>query len=61
MLDELQLLRKKVSDYIEELKDYLASGAIKEFDGYQRIVGRVDAFRVMEDDLDEMIKRHIDS
>lgn len=59
-MDELQLLKMKVSDYREQLKDYLAAGSVKDYDGYQRIVGRLEAFNVVEDDLQEMIERHID-
>lgn len=59
-MDELQLLRKKVHEYREQLKDYLAAGSIQNFEGYQRIVGRLDAFGIIESDLEEMIERHID-
>lgn len=59
-MDELQLLRIKVREYREQLKDYLAAGSVKDYDGYQRIVGRLEAFNVVEDDLQEMIERHID-
>jgi len=59
-MDELQLLKSKVKDYRDQLKDYLAAGSVKDYDGYQRIVGRLEAFNVVEDDLEEMIERHMD-
>jgi hypothetical protein len=50
-----------VTEYREQLKDYLAAGSVKDYDGYQRIVGRLEAFNVVEDDLRELIERHISS
>jgi len=58
-MDELQLLRNKVHDYRERLKEYLATGSVKDYDGYQRIVGRLEAFNVIEEDLSDMIDRTI--
>lgn len=60
-MDELQLLLKKVAEYREQLKEYLAAGSVKDYDGYQRIVGRLEAFNVVEDDLRELVERHVSS
>ena len=60
-MDELQLLLKKVTDYREQLKDYLAAGSVKNHDDYRQIVGRLEAFNVVEDDLRELIDRHVSS
>ena len=59
-MDELQLLRSKIRDYRDQLKDYLAAGSVKDYDGYQRIVGRLEAFNVVEEDLEEMVERHME-
>jgi hypothetical protein len=60
-LDELQLLLKKVTEYREQLKEYLAAGSVKNHDDYRQIVGRLEAFNVVEDDLRELIDRHVSS
>lgn len=59
-MDELQLLRKKVREYREQLKEYLAVGSAQNIEGYYRIVGRIEAFSAVESDLEEMIERHVD-
>lgn len=60
-MDELQLLLKKVTEYREQLKEYLAAGSVKNHDDYRQIVGRLEAFNVVEDDLRELIDRHVSS
>ena len=59
-MDELQVLKSKIREYREQLKDYLAAGSVTDYAGYQRIVGRLDAFNAVEEDLDEMTERNME-
>tara|TARA_R110002012_G_scaffold164326_1_gene326723 strand:+ start:144 stop:332 length:189 start_codon:yes stop_codon:yes gene_type:complete len=56
----IELIKKKISDYKEELKDHLAGGGVSDHSAYMRLVGRHEALNLLEADLDEIEKRFIE-
>ena len=55
------LLERRIKDYEEDIKNYLASGRIEDMAMYNRLVGRNEALQYIRQDLDEIEKRYIES
>ena len=53
----LALLRKKIDDELYGLSDYLAGGAAKNMEDYQRICGKIDALRWIHLEMQGLEKR----
>lgn len=60
-MDPIKLLHLNLAEYREQLKDFLASGAVKDYEGYQRIVGRIEAFSTISADIEDILARHEES
>jgi len=57
--DILSLLKRKAEEYDEQVKDYLADGAIKSMEEYSRIVGRLEGIALMYNEIKAIEQRFI--
>lgn len=55
------LIYRKLDDYEEELKEYLATGSVDSMELYNRMIGRLEAIRYLNDDIKEMETRYIET
>jgi hypothetical protein len=51
---------KKIQEEMDTLSDYLASGRPKNFEEYQRLVGKIEGLSISREFLQEMEKRFIE-
>jgi len=56
----IELIKKKISEYKEELKDHLAMGGVSDYSEYMRLVGRHETLNLLGADLVEIEKRLIE-
>jgi hypothetical protein len=56
----IALLKRVISDYKKEIKEYLAGGGAEDMASYSRIVGRYEALKLIEGELQEIEKRFIE-
>ena len=56
----IELIKKKISEYKEELKDHLAMGGVSDYSEYMRLVGRHETLNLLGADLGEIEKRLIE-
>ena len=55
------LLKRKLDEYEEDIKTYLASGQAEDLSAYNRLVGRCEVVRIIRQDLQDIEKRYIES
>jgi len=55
------LLGRKLDEYEEDIKIYLASGQAEDLSSYNRLVGRCDLIKIVRQDLEDLEKRYIES
>ncbi len=55
------LVGRKLDEYEDELKTYLASGAADSMELYNRMVGRIEALRFIRDDLKDIETRYVET
>jgi hypothetical protein len=55
------LLGRKLDEYEEDIKTYLASGQAEDLGSYNRLVGRCDLVKIIRQDLEDIEKRYIES
>jgi hypothetical protein len=60
MDDIFSLLKRKIDEYEEDIKNFLASGQAEDMEMYNRIVGRNEALQFVKQDLSELEKRYIE-
>jgi hypothetical protein len=60
MDDVFTLLKRKIDEYEEDIKNFLASGQAEDMAMYNRIVGRNEALQFVKQDLSELEKRYIE-
>ena len=60
MDDIFTLLKRKIDEYEEDIKNFLASGQAEDMALYNRIVGRNEALQFVKQDLSELEKRYIE-
>jgi hypothetical protein len=60
MDDIFTLLKRKIDEYEEDIKNFLASGQAEDMAMYNRIVGRNEALQFVKQDLSELEKRYIE-
>ena len=51
---------KKIQEEMDTLSDYLASGRPKNFEEYQRLVGKIEGLSISRELLQEVEKRFIE-
>lgn len=56
----IALIQRSITDYKVEIEQFLASGQAQTMDAYSRLVGRYEALKLLEADLQEMDKRFIE-
>ena len=56
----IALMRRSISDYKVEIEQFLAGGHAQTMEDYNRLVGRYEALKLLEADLQEMDKRFIE-
>lgn len=56
----ITLMRRSISDYKVEIEQFLAGGQAQTMEDYNRLVGRYEALKLLEADLQEMDKRFIE-
>ncbi len=61
MNDVFALMKRKIDEYEEDIKDYLASGQVEDMAMYNRIVGRNEALQFIRQDLSDIEKRYIET
>ena len=59
--DVFSLLKRKLDEYEEDIKTYLASGQAEDLSAYNRLVGRCEVVRIIRQDLHDIEKRYIES
>tara|TARA_Y100001937_G_scaffold74099_1_gene100849 strand:+ start:505 stop:693 length:189 start_codon:yes stop_codon:yes gene_type:complete len=55
------LLGRKLDEYEEDIKTYLASGQAEDLSAYNRLVGRCDLVKIIRQDLQDIEKRYIEN
>jgi hypothetical protein len=60
MDDIFTLLKRKIDEYEEDIKNFIASGQAEDMAMYNRIVGRNEALQFVKQDLSELEKRYIE-
>ena len=60
MDDIFTLLKRKIDEYEEDIKTFLASGQADDMAMYNRIVGRNEALQFVKQDLADLEKRYIE-
>lgn len=61
MDDIFSLLNKKIEEYEEDIKVFLASGQAEDMAMYNRLVGRNEGLQFIKQDLADIEKRYIES
>jgi hypothetical protein len=61
MDDVFSLLQRKIDEYEEDIKNFLASGQAEDMAMYNRIVGRNEALQFIRQDLADIEKRYIEN
>ena len=56
----IAVMKRSISEYKLEIEQFLAGGQAKSMDDYSRLVGRYEALKLLESDLQEIEKRFIE-
>ena len=56
----IALMQRSISDYKVEIEQFLAGGQAQTMEDYNRLVGRYEALKLLEVDLQEIDKRFIE-
>jgi hypothetical protein len=56
-----EMIRFTIEDSKESLENFLAGGGAESFEQYNRMVGRYEAFCIIERELNDIEKRYIES
>ena len=54
----LDYIKKKIREYMNEIADYLTIGGAKNFEEYQRSVGKVEALAIIEREILDLEKKN---
>ena len=60
MDDIFTLIKRKIDEYEEDIKNFPASGQAEDMAMYNRIVGRNEALQFVKQDLADLEKRYIE-
>jgi len=61
MDDVFALLNRKIEEYEEDIKTFLASGQAEDMAMYNRLVGRNEGLQFIKQDLSDIEKRYIET
>ena len=61
MDDVFALLNRKIEEYEEDIKNFLASGQAEDMAMYNRLVGRNEGLQFIKQDLSDIEKRYIET
>ena len=61
MDDVFTLLKRKIDEYEEDIKTFLASGQAEDMAMYNRLVGRNEGLQFIKQDLADIEKRYIET
>ena len=53
------LLKKRIADHKEELREFLTSGGAEDMSKYSRLVGRYETLKLVEGELDDIEQKFI--
>ena len=56
----ITLLKRVITDYRDEVKEFLADGRAEDIAAYNRLVGRYEALKLLDRELDDLEKRFIE-
>jgi hypothetical protein len=56
----IALMQRSISEYKVEIEQFLAGGQAQTMDDYSRLVGRYEALKLLESDLQEIEKRFVE-
>ena len=56
----ITLLKRIIADHKEELREFLAGGGADDMPAYSRLVGRYEALKLVDGELDDLEKRFIE-
>ncbi len=61
MDDVFALLNRRIEEYEEDIKNFLASGQAEDMAMYNRLVGRNEGLQFIKQDLSDIEKRYIET
>ena len=61
MDDVFALLNRRIEEYEEDIKTFLASGQAEDMALYNRLVGRNEGLQFIKQDLSDIEKRYIET
>ena len=61
MDDVFTLLNRRIEEYEEDIKTFLASGQAEDMAMYNRLVGRNEGLQFIKQDLSDIEKRYIET
>jgi hypothetical protein len=61
MDDVFALLNRRIEEYEEDIKTFLASGQAEDMAMYNRLVGRNEGLQFIKQDLSDIEKRYIET
>ena len=61
MDDVFALLNRRIEEYEEDIKTFLASGQAEDMAMYNRLVGRNEGLQFIKQDLNDIEKRYIET
>lgn len=53
------LLKKRIADHKEELREFLTSGGAEDMSKYSRLVGRYETLKLVEGELNDIEQKFI--
>jgi len=56
----IALLKRVITDYRDEVKEFLADGRAEDIAAYNRLVGRYEALKLLDRELDDLEKRFVE-
>lgn len=56
-MNELELVRKKIREDMNELADFIATGGAPDFPGYRQMVGKIEGLAMAERHILDLIER----
>lgn len=56
-MNELELIRKKIREDLNELADFIATGGAPDFPAYRQMVGKIEGLAMAERHILDLVER----
>jgi|TARA_R110000796_G_scaffold199036_1_gene315299 hypothetical protein len=56
-IDIISILRKSIDDHKKQGEEHLSVGGAKNFEDYQRLVGRIEGLRIIDLEISDLLRR----